>query len=190
MLTLSVSDISLRFTSLRKINFVKKIGLLSDTHGYLDDAILSHLTDRDEVWHAGDFGPDVIPRLEKFKPLKGVFGNIDDAAIRKNYPRILRFMCEDLDVMITHIGGYPGHYEMAIRDIIKTNPPGLFISGHSHILKVMRDPKHQNLIHMNPGAAGKHGFHIMRTLLRFEVNGKTIQNLEVVELGLRAKLDN
>ena len=169
---------------------MKKIGLLSDTHGYLDDAILNHLANVDEVWHAGDFGPDVAERLEKFKPMKGVFGNIDDAAIRKTYPRMLRFMCEELDVLMTHIGGYPGHYEPHMRELIKANPPGLFICGHSHILKVMRDPKHQNLIHINPGAAGKHGFHVMRTLLRFEVNEGTIQNMDVVELGLRGKSDS
>ena len=161
---------------------MKKILLLSDTHSYIDDAILKYVKQADEVWHAGDIGDlDVTDAIQKIKPLKAVYGNIDDAKARREFPEHNRFMCEDVDVWITHIGGYPPKYNLRVREDLHLNPPKLFICGHSHILKVMPDKK-LNLIHMNPGAAGKHGFHKARTMLRFTIDGKKIDNLEVVEL--------
>lgn len=162
---------------------MKKILLLSDTHGYIDERILHYVGEADEVWHAGDIGNlTVSDRIKVLKPLRAVFGNIDDHEIRKEFPLNQRFLCEDLDVWITHIGGYPDKYSPAIKEEIKRNPPKLFISGHSHILKVMNDKKLQ-LLHMNPGAAGKHGFHKKRTMLRFKVEAKNIFDLEVIELA-------
>ncbi len=147
----------------------------------MDNAILSHAKLVDEVWHAGDIGDlSVTDAIEKLKPLKAVHGNIDDYNIRNVFPENNRFMCEGVDVWITHIGGYPGKYNQRIREEIKANPPKLFICGHSHILKVMPDKK-LNLLHMNPGAIGKHGFHQARTMLRFEIDGTDIKNLEVIE---------
>jgi hypothetical protein len=161
---------------------MKKIGLLSDTHGYLDDRIKEHLADRDEIWHAGDVGTsEVLDQLEAIAPLKAVYGNIDGRAVRIRYPEHQRFMCEEVNVWITHIGGYPERYTPQLRRIITANPPQLFICGHSHILKVMNDKK-LNLLHINPGAAGKQGFHKVRTLVKFEIEGKQINNLQVIEL--------
>ena len=161
---------------------MKKILLLSDTHSLIDDRIIHYAKDADEIWHAGDIGSlDVTDKLEAVKPLRAVYGNIDHAEIRREFPLNNRFMCEDIDVWITHIGGYPGKYSPAIREEIKNNPPKIFICGHSHILKVMND-KNLNLLHMNPGAAGKHGFHTKRTMLRFKIDGKDIKDLEVIEL--------
>ena len=163
-----------------------KIGLLSDTHSYLDDRILHHLSSCDEIWHAGDFGSlEVSDTLAGLKPLRGVYGNIDGQTIRLIHPKVNRFTVEGLDVLMTHIGGYPGKYHPDIRNEIQQNPPGIFITGHSHILKVMPDKK-LNLLHLNPGAAGKHGFHTMRTLMLFEINKGKIEKLQVVELGKRA----
>lgn len=160
---------------------MKKILLLSDTHGYMGDEILKHAKNADEIWHAGDIGNlSVTDALKKLKPLRAVYGNIDNAEIRKEFPLHNRFMCEEVDVWITHIGGYPGRYNPNIRDEIRENPPRLFICGHSHILKVMPDKK-LKLIHMNPGAIGKSGFHNVRTMLRFTVDGKKIEDLEVIE---------
>ena len=165
-----------------------KIGLLSDTHGYLDSQVLKHFAHCDQVWHAGDIGEGgVLAQLEDFKPLKAVYGNIDGAAIRAACPEHQRFTCEGLDVWITHIGGYPPKYNPAVRKAIQANPPGLFICGHSHILKVMPDPNHKNLLHINPGAAGRHGFHQVKTIVRFEINQGKIENLQVIELGKRGK---
>ena len=162
---------------------MKKILLLSDTHGYLDDRILKYAAEADELWHAGDIGTlQVSDSLKKVKPLKAVYGNIDGGGIRKEFPLTNRFMCEEVDVWITHIGGYPGRYSPAVKEEIKANPPRIFISGHSHILKVMNDKK-LGLLHMNPGAAGKQGFHQVRTMLRFRIDGKDIKDLEVIELG-------
>lgn len=167
---------------------MKKILLLSDTHSYIDDAILKYVNQADEVWHAGDIGDlAVTDTIQKIKPLRAVYGNIDDAQARLEFPLNNRFMCEEVDVWITHIGGYPDKYNIAIREEIRKNPPNVFICGHSHILKVQYDHK-LNLLHMNPGAAGKHGFHHVRTMLRFEINGKKIEKLEVIELGLRASI--
>lgn len=162
-----------------------KILLLSDTHSYIDDAILKHVKQADEVWHAGDIGNlEVTDALKKLKPLRAVFGNIDDSKARLEFPEHNRFMCEGVDVWITHIGGYPPKYNNRVSESIKINPPRLFICGHSHILKVMPDKK-LNLIHMNPGAVGKHGFHKVRTMLRFTIDGKKIENLEVIEFPVR-----
>ncbi|WP_424494893.1 metallophosphoesterase family protein [Salinimicrobium sp. GXAS 041] len=162
---------------------MKKILLLSDTHGYMDERLLSYAAQANEIWHAGDIGTTAVSdRLKEVKPLKAVYGNIDGAEIRKEFPLHQRFMCEEVDVWITHIGGYPGKYSPAIREEIRSNPPKIFISGHSHILKVMNDKK-LGLLHMNPGAVGKQGFHQMRTMLRFTIDGKDIKDLEVIELG-------
>ncbi|MBU2939455.1 metallophosphatase family protein [Lacinutrix sp. C3R15] len=158
-----------------------KILLLSDTHSYIDEAILKHVKQADEVWHAGDIGDlKVTDTIKQLKPLRAVYGNIDDVKARIEFPENNRFMCEGVDVWITHIGGYPNRYDLRIREAIKKNPPKLFISGHSHILKVMQDKKLQ-LLHMNPGAAGKHGFQKVRTMLRFVIEGATIKDLEVIE---------
>lgn len=160
---------------------MKKILLLSDTHSYIGSDILKYVKQADEVWHAGDIGDlKVTDAIKKLKPLRGVYGNIDDAKARLEFPEHNRFMCEAVDVWITHIGGYPPKYNMQTREALQLNPPRLFICGHSHILKVMPDKK-LNLIHMNPGAIGKHGFHKARTMLRFTIDGKKIDNLEVIE---------
>ena len=162
---------------------MKKILLLSDTHSHIDDTILKYVKLADEVWHAGDIGDlKVTDTIKKIKPLRAVFGNIDNHEARLEFPLNNRFLCEGVDVLITHIGGYPGKYSPAIREEITQNPPKLFICGHSHILKVMFDKK-LNCLHMNPGAAGISGFHQKRTMLRFEIDGDKIQSLEVIEIG-------
>ncbi len=161
---------------------MRKIGLLSDTHGFVHPGIPGIFENCDEIWHAGDFGGEqVADQLRELKPLRGVYGNIDDQTIRGQFPEFLRFKCEGVDVLMTHIGGYPGRYPSYILDIFRTNPPDLFICGHSHILKVMPDKKF-NLLHMNPGAAGLSGFHNVITMLRFSINDSGIKDLEVVEL--------
>lgn len=157
--------------------------LLSDTHSHIDESILKYVRLADEVWHAGDIGDlKVTDTIKTIKPLRAVYGNIDDDKARLEYPLHNRFICEGVDVWITHIGGYPGKYNQAIRAEIQSNPPKLFICGHSHILKVQFD-KSLNLLHMNPGACGIYGFHQVRTMLRFEIEGEKIQNLEIIELG-------
>lgn len=161
-----------------------RIGLISDTHGYLDEAVFEHFSNCDTVWHTGDFGPGVIEPLQNFKPLKGVYGNIDAASIRTTFPEQLVFMCEEVKVMMRHIGGYPPKYNTATKKEIMDHRPGLFLSGHSHILKVMYDEK-LGCLHMNPGAAGKHGWHKVRTLIRFVIDGKNMKDCEVIELGKR-----
>jgi putative phosphoesterase len=162
-----------------------KILLLSDTHSHLDDTILKYAAQADEIWHAGDIGDlSVTDTLQKMKPLRAVYGNIDDDKARMEFPLNNRFRCEGVDVWITHIGGYPGRYSPNIRQELLLNPPQLFICGHSHILKVIFDKKH-NLLHMNPGAAGIHGFHQVRTMLRFVIDGDKIKDLEIVEIGKR-----
>ena len=161
---------------------MKKIGLISDTHSYLHPKVFEHFRYCDEIWHAGDIGnSSIIDELENFKPTRAVYGNIDGQEIRKMCPKNQRFMCEEIDVWITHIGGYTNNYSQDVREIIKNNPPKLFISGHSHILKVMYDKK-LDLLHMNPGAAGKYGIHKVITMLRFKIDGKEINELEVIEL--------
>ena len=170
---------------LQKYIFLKKILLLSDTHSYIDDRILEYAKNADEIWHAGDFGNlEVIDELKKAGKLRGVFGNIDDAKIRAEFPEIAIFECEKVKVFMIHIGGYPHKYAPRVKEKLKEEKPQIFISGHSHILKVMYD-KELEILHLNPGAAGKHGWHKMRTMLRFEVNGEKIENLEVIELGLK-----
>ncbi|PKW30149.1 metallophosphoesterase family protein [Flavobacterium lindanitolerans] len=164
---------------------MKKILLLSDTHGHIDDTILKYVDQADEVWHAGDIGDLIVTdTLKKHKPLRAVFGNIDGDKARMEFPLNNRFMCEEVDVWITHIGGYPGKYSPAVKSEIALNPPKLFITGHSHILKVMFDKK-LNLLHMNPGACGISGFHQVRTMLRFVIDGDKIKDLEVIEIGKR-----
>lgn len=166
---------------------MRRIGLLSDTHGFLDPAVYDYFDACDEIWHAGDFGPDVATELAEFKPLRGVHGNIDDAAIRHTHPLHQEFDCEGLRVWMTHIGGYPGKYDRRVSKRIRAQPPDLFICGHSHILRVMRDKKLGNMLHFNPGAAGRHGFHVTRTMLRFEVEAGKVQGLQAIELGPRSK---
>jgi len=162
-----------------------KILLLSDTHGHMDDIILKYAAQADEIWHAGDIGSlSVTDQLKALKPVRGVHGNIDDHVIQMEFPENNRFLCEEVDVWITHIGGYPNRYNVRIREEIIRNPPKLFICGHSHILKVMFDKK-LDLLHMNPGACGKQGFHQVRTMLRFVIHGDKITDLEVIELGKR-----
>ena len=162
---------------------MKKILLLSDTHGHLDETILKYVRQADEIWHAGDIGTlEVAEKLQAVKPLRAVFGNIDGQDIRSVYPLHNRFDCEQVSVWMTHIGGYPGKYNPAIRDELYRNPPKLFICGHSHILKVQFDPRIKTL-HMNPGAAGIYGFHQVMTMLRFEINADKIEKLEVVEFA-------
>lgn len=159
-----------------------RIGLLSDTHSFLDDAVFKHFEQCDEIWHAGDFGNiELADKLAEFKPLRGVYGNIDGKEIRQTYPEDLRFICEGMDVWMTHIGGYPDRYNLRIKNEIYSNPPQLFISGHSHILKVVHDKK-INCLHLNPGAAGKQGWQKVRTLMRFQVSEGRIHELQVIEL--------
>ncbi len=159
-----------------------RIGLLSDTHSYLDDKILRHFDNCDEIWHAGDLGnKEVADRLAEHKPLKAVYGNVDGADLRKLFPEHLHFKCENVSIWMTHIGGYPGRYNPAIKKELYTKPPQLFICGHSHILKVMFDPKIRCLC-VNPGAAGKQGWHKVRTLIKFCISDEKIHNLEAVEL--------
>ena len=161
---------------------MKRIGLLSDTHGYLHPRIFNFFEKVDEIWHAGDIGSiEIADRLAAFKTLKAVYGNIDGQDIRVMHPLHQRFKCEDVDVWMTHIGGYPGKYERFVKPEIFRDPPDLFISGHSHILKVIYDKK-LNFLHMNPGAAGYKGFHKVCTALRFVINGKDIRDLEIWEV--------
>ena len=160
-----------------------RIGLLSDTHGCWDERYLKYFEQCDEIWHAGDIGSlEVMEKLESFRPVRAVCGNIDGGDIRRSYPEINRFTIENTDVLIKHIGGYPGNYDSSIRAQLFVRPPQLFISGHSHILKVKYD-KTLNLLHINPGAAGKHGWHKTRTLVRFAIDKGEFKDLEVIELA-------
>jgi len=166
-----------------------RIGLLSDTHGYYDPRIATHFRDVDEIWHAGDVGNhEVIVKLSRIAPVIAVFGNIDGTDIRSRYPLHQRLEREGLDIWMTHIGGYPGKYDTRVRGEIRERPPGLFIAGHSHILKVIPD-KELGLLHMNPGAAGKYGLHQKRTLIRFGISTGKIDHADVIELGSRAGQD-
>jgi len=166
-----------------------KIGLLSDTHSVLDPAVFEHFKDCDEIWHAGDIGdPSLADSLEKFKPLRAVYGNIDDLALQKRFPEDDWFEREGLQIWMTHIGGVPPNYNPRIKKILKERTPNIFICGHSHILRVVKDAKQHGMLYINPGAAGNHGFHYIKTLLRFEVAKKEIRNMEVIELGKRGKL--
>ena len=164
---------------------MKRIGLLSDTHHFLDEAIFTHFDHCDEIWHAGDFGTDAVAeKLRTFRPLRGVYGNIDGQDIRAQYPQKLEWICEDVKVYMTHIGGYPPKYNPAVKTDLYISRPQLFICGHSHILKIMYDEKLQCL-HMNPGAAGNQGWHKVRTVIRFVVDGAEMKQCEVIELGRR-----
>lgn len=162
-----------------------RIGLIADTHSYLDPAVFRHFEKCDEIWHAGDFGVAAIAdQLAAFRPLKGVYGNIDGQDIRSRFPEKLRWTCEGVSIYMTHIGGYPPRYNPAVKKELQSNPPRLFIAGHSHILKVMYDEP-LNCLHMNPGAAGKEGWHKVRTLIRFVIDGPEMKDCEIVELGKR-----
>jgi len=159
-----------------------RIGLISDTHGYIEPKIFEFFKPVDEIWHAGDLGGIDIPeRLKKFKPLRAVYGNIDGQDVRSEYPENLRFECEETDVWITHIGGYPGKYDRKVKTKLEKNPPDIFISGHSHILKVQYDKK-LDLLHINPGALGNSGFHQVKTAVRFNIDGNKIKDLEILDI--------
>ena len=166
--------------------------MFSDTHGYLDDSILDYFKDCDEIWHAGDFGQnDFLPKLENRlqedgikATFRGVYGNIDDASIRKRFPELLLFECEQVKVMIKHIGGYPGRYAPGVKNELLLHKPALFISGHSHILKIMYDQQF-SCLHINPGAAGNHGWHKTKTMVRFVIDGSDIRDCEIIEMGPR-----
>jgi len=169
---------------------LKKIGLISDTHGYLDEQVITHFKSCDEIWHAGDFGSmewvnqlkSKLEAVDNNAIIRGVYGNIDGHDIRAYYPENLFFTCEEVNVFMKHIGGYPGRYAPGVKDLIVKNNIQLFISGHSHILKVMYDEK-TNCLHMNPGAAGKQGWHKTKTLIRFVIDGKDMKDCEVIELA-------
>ena len=167
---------------------MRKILLLSDTHGHLDPKIHKYINGVDEVWHAGDIGSTAVANeISKFKTLKGVYGNVDGHELRSQFPENQIFSCQGVKVLITHIGGYPGRYNSRVKKLIDEEKPQLYICGHSHILKVMKDRKNK-LLHMNPGACGIQGFHKLKTLLRFKLNKGKIENLEAIELGKRVAI--
>lgn len=165
---------------------MKSIGIISDTHGYIDDRIVHHLEKCDEIWHAGDIGTiSVIEKLERIATVRAVYGNIDGGLLRKTFPLNQIFSCEEVGVCMTHIAGRPGKYPPRVDQLLRQTKPRLFICGHSHICLVKQNPKF-GMLHLNPGAAGRHGFHKMRTLIRLKIEGENISGLEVVELGSRA----
>lgn len=165
-----------------------RIGVLSDTHGFFDPRISDYFGECDEIWHAGDIGDyELIVQLNRIAPVLAVYGNIDGSSIRSRFPGHQRHLREGLDIWMTHIGGYPGNYDSRVKPEIYANPPGLFISGHSHILKVIPDKQH-GFLHINPGAAGRSGLHQVRTLVRFEITAGKIGNLDVIELGSRSRV--
>lgn len=166
-----------------------KIGLISDTHGYLDKKVFQHFSNCDEIWHAGDIGTtELADALEKFKPLRAVYGNIDDKTLQVRFPEDLRFQCEGLDILMTHIGGVPPNYNPRVKKLLKESSPDIFICGHSHILRIKKDPALNNMLYINPGAAGNQGFHTIKTIVRFEIIAREIKNAEVIELGKRGQL--
>lgn len=166
-----------------------KIGLISDTHSYLDTKVTRYFKDCDEIWHAGDIGNlDVVTELKKIAPVRAVFGNIDDKEIQLHYPEDLWFECNGLSIWMTHIGGAPPNYNPRIKKILKERCPHIFICGHSHILSVKKDPAYQNMIFINPGAAGNQGFHTTKTIMRMDLQNKEIKHLEVIELGKRGEI--
>lgn len=164
------------------------IGLISDTHGWIHPRLFHHFEKCDEIWHAGDIGNiQTADKLAEYKPLRAVYGNIDDAAVRRVYKADLYFKAGEMRVWITHIGGFPGNYDARVRNKLSENPPDIFISGHSHITRVMYDKKFDFLF-LNPGAAGYYGFHKYMTAIRFQIDGKSIHDLDVIELGERGKV--
>lgn len=169
---------------------MRKIGIISDTHSYLDKQVFDYFIDVDEIWHAGDIGVNTVTdQLKNFKPLRAVFGNIDGHELRAEFPEDLIFEIEGCKIFITHIAGAVSVYNQRVREIIKQEKPSILVCGHSHILKIMRDEKF-NLLHINPGAAGVHGFHKMKTILRFEIENGRPQKMELIELGLRGKIED
>lgn len=163
-----------------------RIALISDTHGYLSDEIIKHIMPCDEVWHAGDIGtPEVTDKLKSIKPLRAIYGNIDGGVLRVEYKETLHFTIDGVSFLMTHIGGAPGRYPAKLKQLLQYLKPNVFICGHSHILRVVYD-KPFNLLHLNPGAAGRHGFHQVRTMLRFSIEGGKLTNMEAIELGPRA----
>ncbi len=167
---------------------MKKILLISDTHGYFETGLLKHMQEADEVWHAGDIGaPEFLNNILPHKPLRAVYGNIDGAEIRARYPEVEVFYCEQVKVLMLHIGGYPGKYPAKLKALLQKEQASLFICGHSHIVKVQYDTE-LNLLHMNPGACGREGFHQVKTALRFEIEGKDIKNLSLIEFGKRSNV--
>ncbi|MEI9918215.1 MAG: metallophosphoesterase family protein [Bacteroidota bacterium] len=166
-----------------------KIGLISDTHSYLDPKVFDHFRNVDEIWHAGDIGTmELADELAKFKPVKAVYGNIDDKDLQARFPEDLWMDVEGVNVLMTHIGGAPPNYNPRVKKLFLTKRPQMFICGHSHILRIKRDAALNNMLYVNPGAAGQHGFHSMKTIVRFEIVSKEIKNMEVVELGKRGAL--
>jgi uncharacterized protein len=166
-----------------------KIGLISDTHSYLDAKVFDYFKNCDEIWHAGDIGdPEIIHSLEKVKPLRAVYGNIDNKDLQIKFPEDLWIECEGFTVWMTHIGGAPPNYNPRVKKILKEKVPNLFICGHSHILRIKRDANYKNMLYLNPGAAGNHGFHLTKTIVCFEISKKEIKNMEVIELGKRGAI--
>lgn len=166
-----------------------KIGLISDTHGYLDEKVFLHFSNCDEIWHAGDIGTtELAYALEEFKPLRAVYGNIDDKTLQARFPEDLRFKCEGLDIWMTHIGGAPPNYNPRVKKLLKESAPDIFICGHSHVLRIKKDPSFNNMLYINPGAAGNQGFHTIKTIVRFEIVAGEIKNAEVIEIGKRGQL--
>ncbi len=166
---------------------MKKIGLISDTHGFFDPKVKNHFAEVDEIWHAGDIGEQsVLQKLQDLKPVKVVFGNIETPEMQRELPEIYIESIEGLKFLMIHIAGRPGRYAKGLTSLLKKEKPDVLICGHSHILRVERDPKHE-LIYINPGAAGQHGFHRKRTLIRFEIGGGQLKNMEVIELGTRGR---
>ena len=169
---------------------MRRIGILSDTHAHWDDKYLDYFAECDEIWHAGDIGSTIVAdRLAAFRPLRAVCGNCDGGDLRRMFPTLLRWRCEEADVLMTHIGGYPGRYDRSVVRQLMERPPHLFVCGHSHILKVQYD-RSLGLLHINPGAAGLQGWHQVRTLVRLTIDGTQFRDLEVIELGDRGSLDD
>lgn len=166
-----------------------KIGLISDTHSHLDARVFDHFKNVDEIWHGGDIGDEAVIRaLQKFKPVRAVFGNIDASNIRNEFPEDLWFNCEGFTIWMTHIGGAPPRYNPRVKKLLSQRHPDIFVCGHSHILRVKKDPNYNSMLYLNPGAAGNHGFHTMKTLIRFELVNKEIKKMEVIELGKRGAI--
>ena len=166
-----------------------KIGLISDTHGFLDPRIETYFEACDEIWHAGDVGPiSVLDTLSQMKPVFGVYGNIDGQQVRSQFPQDLWLERAGLRILMTHIAGKPGRYPQRVKEMIDDKPPDILICGHSHILRIQKDPFYPGMLHINPGAAGKHGFHHKKTVVRFSLSDKKINDMEVIDLGKRGSI--